>query len=172
MVRYFTFLLVSFMLALYCLYFCIRLQGLYAAATHHIKFLYNGSVDPTPLDSSITYHCFPDRSYSFNSDVESIKTLNFYRAKWGTEAFMETVEQASQYICLVHQIFDFSYNQAQYIIQFYTLMPFTYIIFFFLHKRRHIPLARLFCREINIFEHVISILIMWLVLGFWNEVLT
>ena len=59
MVRYFNFILVSFLLAVYILWFCISLQGLFARAIFLTKFLYNGDIDPTPLDGRITYSCFP-----------------------------------------------------------------------------------------------------------------
>ena len=156
MVRYFTFLLISFLLAVYILWFCISLQGLFARAVFLTNFLYNGEVDPTPLDGRITYSCLPERKYAYNTDIEAVRALEFYRSKWGSQTFDQTVEYTSEYICLGHQVYHFADDYSLWIVMFYNLLPFTYMLYCFLIRAISTPFRRLFCREINLFEHILS----------------
>ena len=67
MVRYGAFVLCSFLLTFSCLWLRLTASAMFSRIVELMKYLFNGSVDPTLIDNLVSYTCTPQPSYTLST---------------------------------------------------------------------------------------------------------
>lgn len=92
MVRYGAFIFMNFFITLYAMWFAYHISTMLTRLNILRGYLFEGDVDPTLLDSRITYECSPLPNYSLSTLPENKEALAFYETKWTSPLYKKTLD--------------------------------------------------------------------------------
>lgn len=75
MVRYGAFIIISLIVSIYCLWSVSAINSKFNRLIILMKFLFQGNVDPTLLDSRVVYECSPLQKYSLSTLPQDVDAL-------------------------------------------------------------------------------------------------
>ena len=123
MVRHGTFAAISLFVSLYSLWYLATLNASFNRIVTLMQFLFSGSVDPTLLDTRVSYECDPVPKYVMSVLLEDQDALAYYSAAWSPDLFHQTLEASAEYVCLAFDTFYFARLQGLPLGMFYSLVP-------------------------------------------------
>ena len=164
MVRYGAYFFVNVLISLYCFWFVLNIFSIISRLNVLRGFLFLGDVDPTLLDSRVTYECSPSPAYSLSSKPEDQDALTFYQNKWSPSVFQKTLDYSLEFVCLSEKFYLFGDYASRGFTIFYTLVLFTFFLQLFRCLRERVPLSKIFCSEAKVFDFFLSSLVVFFVI--------
>ena len=123
MVRYGVYFFINLLFAITIMYSCFYITSIINRINYLRSFLFHGNVDPTLLDSRITYECSHSPTYSLSTLPYEQKALKFYEKQWSTPVYEQTLAYSSEFICATHSFYSFKEFNAQYFSIYFLLAP-------------------------------------------------
>ena len=108
MVRYGVFVFMSLVMMVYILWYMFRFGGYLTSLVILLQDLFHKSVDPTLLDSRVSYSCTAPWTYTLSTQPSDVEALAFYSKKWSPTLFNRTLDQSLEIICLTYECFSFA----------------------------------------------------------------